>query len=134
MTRGGALLSIRGSITIFGLTAGDGPWAIYILNADLSSAEFEAYLETLGPVHPDDTTAVEVASRGRKIRYLGLLVPSGNGTVGGLALKDVSLSGLRFSEEAAGWQYAIYNLGAAMQTGASWTIRASNFVRWNKGG
>ena len=104
------------------------------MNVDLSLAELEEYLETDGPLHPDDTTAVEVSSRGRKIRQLGVIVPQGDGSVGGIHFSDKALSGLRFSEEAGGWSWWLYNLGKAMSTGAIWKNTLQVFVRWNRGG
>ncbi len=130
MTRGGSIISIDGSISIRGLTAGDGPFLVGIMNKDLSLAELEAYLELDGPVHMDDTTGVEIASRGRKIRRLGVLAPSGDGTVAGLFVNNVSLKGLRFTEESAGWTWWTYNLGVNMTTGAIVTFLQSLFVRW----
>ncbi len=134
MTRGGTMLSLRGAIIINQITAGDGPWLIGLANADLSLAELEAYIELNGPVHPDDTTVVEVSTRGRKIRFLTVLVPQGSGQVAGMYLPDVAMKGLRFSEEATGWNYFCYNLGPAMTTGAVFKIVTQAFVRWNRSG
>ena len=124
------MLSIRGAVGIRGLTAADGPWLFGLMNKDLSLAELEAYLEAGGPVFEDNTTGVEIASRGKKIRTLGTLQPQGDGTTASLFLDNVSLQGLRFSEEAAGWSYWLYNLGAAMQTGAQWQVPTQIFIRW----
>ncbi len=135
MTRGGGILSIRGTASVHSLTAGDGPFLFGIMNKDLTQNELEEYLELNGPVHPDDTTAVETTSRGKKIRSLGIIFPLGNGTVAALQyLKDVSLSGLRFSEEAAGFSFWIYNLGGSLTTGSFLTIVMQLFLRWNRSG
>ncbi len=134
MTRGGGVISLRGAMSVSVLAAGDGPFVVGIANKDLTLAELSAYLEQHGPVHPDDTTNVEVRSRGRKIRKLGLIVPRGDGTQGAMFLKDVAISGLRFSEEAAGWSYWLYNMGKDMTTGALWLVQMDQFVRWNRGG
>lgn len=134
MTRGGTALSVRGPVTIHSLTAGDGPFLLGQYNADLSDAEVEAYIEQNGPTHPDDTIEVAIADRGRKIRFLGMLVPSGNGTICAKYLADEALKGLRFSEEAGGWKFFLYNTGKAMTTGATWIMHPKTFVRWNQGG
>ncbi len=136
MTRGGRILSLRLQAAIQVLTAGDGPHSLWLLTSDLSLAEFEAYLELNGPVTPSDITASEVASRGKYVRYLGMLIPSGNGTIAALSLKDVSMSGLKWSEEgeAGGFQFCVYNEGQAMTTGAICRISAQNFVEWNASG
>ncbi len=132
MTLGGRCLSIRLNATVHGMTAGDGPHALYITDKSLSLLEFEEYLEAGGPVNPEDTVSAERASRGRRLRYLGLLIPSGNGTVSGLSLMDLSLGGLRFTRSSAGWQFVIYNRGKAMETGSVGRVWASVFLRWDK--
>ncbi len=131
MVRGGSMISVRGSHVIRGLTAGDGPFMIGVVNGDLSLAELEEYLETEGPTHPDDTTKVEIASRGRKVRTLGLAMPTAEGKAAAFMMKDLPLKGLRFSEESAGWNWWLYNRGVAMTTGATWNVLSSVFVRWN---
>ncbi len=134
MTRGGYMISLRLQAAIQSLSAGDGPHSLWLVNQDLTLAEFEAYLEIQGPLHPNDTTKVETATRGRKLRYLGMLTPVGNGTVSVLSLKDVSVSGLKWSEETAGWRLIIYNEGRAMTTGATFSGSLQAFVKWNQGG
>ncbi len=136
--RGGSCLSVRGSMTIHSVTPGDGPWLCGYMNSDLSLAELEAFLELGGPLTPADITAVEVASRGKMIRTLGVMVPAGNGSSAVLQLDNRTLSGLRFSETGeatgAGWSYWMYNLGPAMATGAVWVQATQTFTRFNKSG
>ncbi len=131
MVAPGKVLSVRGSISIDQVTAGDGPWLVLLAGADLSLAEIEEYLENTGPTHPTDTVKVERASRGKLIRMLGVLVPSGDGSVAAMYLKDVSLAGLPFSEESAGWNYGIYNRGKTMTAGAIMEIATSVFLEWS---
>ncbi len=135
MTRGGRLLSCRGSLAITGLTAGDGPFLVGLATKDLSASEIEEFLEISGPVTPSDVLNVEKSSRGSVIRTLGMLIPSGNGTVSGLFLDNRGLSGLRFSEEAAGWQWWILNAGAkALETGSTFVQAVQLFVEFNPSG
>ncbi len=136
MTRGGRCLSVRGGIGIHTITPGDGPWIFGLVNGDFSLAELEEYLELNGPVTPNDTTAVERASRGAKVRTLGILRPSGDGSVAAEYLADRSLSGFRFSEsgEGPGWNWWLYNLGKAMSTGAIWNIQPQIFTQFNPSG
>ncbi len=101
MTRGGRLLSVRGSIAAYNLTAGDGPFLVGIARKDITSTLLTEYLEIGGPVTPSDTVAVEKSSRGGRIRTLGVLSPQGDGVQGALPLSDNSLSCLLFSEEDA---------------------------------
>ena len=109
---------------------------MYIKSNDLSSAEFEAYLELNGPVSPDDTTAHEVSTRGRKARLLGLILPFGAGSGAALLVQNKAMSGLRFTEggEGGGLNYFLYNLGRDLTTGSSFNLTAQDFVRWNKSG
>jgi len=136
VTRGGKCLSARAAMSIFGLTAGDGPWLFGIFNTDLTLAELEQYLELNGPLTPNDLTNKEIASRGKFIRTLGLITPHADGKTASAYVNNQSLSGLKYSEsgEGAGWSWFIYNRGLAMQTGATWAIWASVFVQWNKSG
>ncbi len=132
MTLGGRMLSVRADIVIRTLTTGDGPLAIYLIDKSIDLAEFTEWKEAAGPVNPEDTTAVERASRGRRIRYLGATVASGVGTLTQLSLRDLSLSGLRFTRVSAGWNYVFYNVGVPMTTGAVAAVSDSIFLRWDK--
>ncbi len=137
MTRGGKVLSVRGAISLFGLTAGDGPLAFGIMQGDMSMAELEAYFEADGPLTPSDTTGKEIASRGSRYRQLGVLVPVGNGTVASVWLDNASVKGLKFSEATEttiGWGWWIYNLGQALTTGASWSRFVQHFCEFNLAG
>ncbi len=134
MTRGGTLLSSRGFSAISDLTAGDGPFALYLADKRLSLAQFEAYLEANGPVSPDELANAELASRGKYVRTIGMLRPFGSGTTAGLHWPDMSHKGLAFSEENAGWQHILYNMGKALTTGSTWFLKSTQFVRWNPSG
>ncbi len=134
MTRGGAMISAQIAATVTVLTAGDGPFLFGIANKSLTLAELEEYLELDGPVEPTQVPQVERATRGKLIRTLGLIVPTGDGTVASLLVDNRSLSGLRWNEESAGWNYWVYNRGRALTTGSILRVWASFFMRWNKSG
>lgn len=138
MTRGGTLLSIRGSFSLHTLAAGDGPHLCGIMNGDLTLSQLEEYLELDGPLSPSLVTESEVASRGKMIRTLGVLQPRGNGTVASFFLDNVGLSGLRFPEAtevlANSWTWWVYNLGKAMTTACLWSVKAQLFVKFNPSG
>ncbi len=137
-TRGGKAISVRAALSIFSLAAGDGPFAFGIMAGDLTLSELEAYLELSGPLTPTDRAAVEVQTRGRYIRQLGVLVPAGNGTVAGAYLDNRTLSGLRYAEAGegaqGGWDWWLYNLGLALTGDPSWTVQSSVFCRFNPSG
>ncbi len=132
MTLGGRALSIRGSFNAISLTAGEGPLDVYMTDKSLSLSEFEAYLEAAGPTNPEDTANAELATRGRRVRFLGQIVPTGDGTQGHLTVMDMSLSGLRFTRVSAGWQFVIYNNAIVLAGGATVRTATSTFIRWDK--
>ncbi len=134
MTRGGKILSMRGVIEAHSITPGDGPFMIGIADKGISLAQLEAFIENAGPVTPDETAKAEIQSRGQRIRTLGVLQPQGDGSVASLHLDNVSMKGMKFSEEQAGWNYWLYNLGQAMTTGASWQNAIQAFVEFNPSG
>ncbi len=134
MTRGGKLLSVRGTHVVRDLTAGDGPFQLLVIENGLSLALAEQFLEIGGPVSPDVVADVEKQSRGRSIRTLGVLQPMGDGTVCSLYLDNVSLKGFAFGEENAGWSYLLYNLGKTLTTGASWFGATQHFTEFNPSG
>ncbi len=134
MTRGGRLLSVRGSSSIQQVTAGDGPWLTGLCQKGVTLSLLTEFLENQGPLSPSDVDKSEQARRGSRIRTLGILTPSGNGTVAGTYWDNVSLSGLRFTEEVAGWAWWLYNLGQQMTTAAIWTSAVQLFVQFNPSG
>ncbi len=134
MTRGGRLLSVRGSYVVHSLTAGDGPLLFGIADKSLSLVQLEEYLELQGPVTPDAVPEREQSSRGAQIRTLGILQPQADGTTASQYLSNVSMSGLKFSEEAAGWNYWVYNPGQSMTTGSTLAVTVQFFAEFNASG
>ncbi len=134
IVRGGKMLSVRGAIAIRNITAGDGPWLWGVCDAAINLSLLTGFLENAGPASPADQAKVEIASRGSKIRTIGHLVPVGNGTVASQYLDNHSLGGLRFTEEAAGWRWWLYNIGQQMTTGANWSVITQSFVQFNPSG
>ncbi len=134
MTRGGKMLSTRTCVSLKALTAGDGPLVFGVCSKSLTLAQLEAYLEASGPVSPSQQADMELASRGKLLRILGILQARGDGTTASLFLENRSLQGLKFSEESAGWNWFVYNIGVAMTTGASAVVLGSTFVEFNPSG
>ncbi len=134
MTRGGRLLSVRGSMTVQKLTAGDGPFLCGLVDRSLTTAELLEYLNIGGPVTPNEVVPSEKAARGAQVRTLGMIVPSGDGTQASLYLDNKSLSGMKFSEEGQGWKYWILNVGPTMTTGSLFDTAAQFFVEFNPSG
>ncbi len=124
------LISITGLFSVARLTAGEGNFMYGISSADLSLSELEAYLENNGPLTPSDIVGKEVSTRGRYIRVLGKLTPSGNGGQAADFLKNVSLSGLKIAEDAGGYDFWIYNLDDALSTGATFRVATQIFGKW----
>ena len=134
MTRGGKCLSIRGGIAIHDLTPGDGPFLTGILEKGVTLALLDGYFKNEGPETPDSKLKAEIASRGKYIRTFGVLQPMGDGSVAALYLDNVSLKGMAFSEENAGWSYWLLNLGKALTTGSVWRSTLQTFVEFNPSG
>ncbi len=134
MTRGGRLLSVSGQIAWRSGTASDGPFAVWLVENGLTLTTFEEYLELTGPVQPRDVANSEIATRGKIVRYLGLLVPRGDGTTAGLDLVNKGMAGLAFNEENAGFSLIIYNLGNTVDTGSIVRAFLQCFVEWNPSG
>ncbi len=134
MTRGGRLISSRGTISIRDITPGDGPWMCGVMSKALTLALLTGFLENAGPVSPTEISKMEIATRGSRIRTIGVLTPVGDGSVAALYMDNHGLSGLRFAEESAGWNWWLYNLGKAMTTGASWNVAAQSFVEFEPSG
>ncbi len=133
VTRGGKMLSYSANGGLNGFTSGDGPLLWGVCSSDLSLAELEAYLELEGPLSPSDLTGSEIASRGKNIRILGTLTFQRDA----IELKNHKMSGLKFSEAGettGGWSTFVYNLGAALTTGAILEILERVFVEWNPSG
>ncbi len=128
------MISAQIAATVTILTPGDGPFLFGIANKSLSLAELEEYLELDGPIEPTQVPQTERATRGKLIRTIGLIVPTGDGSVAYLYADNRSLSGLRWNEESAGWNYWVYNRGQALTTGAILRVWTSLFVRWRKSG
>ncbi len=135
MTRGGRLISLRMASIVHTLTAGDGPFLYGISDKSLSLAELEAFLEQNGPVTPSDKVAMELQSRGKVVRTLGIIAPVAAGlTAVTPYLKNESVSGLRFTEEEAGWNYWIWNMGPALTAGSTWQSQVQSFVEFQESG
>ncbi len=134
MTRGGRLLSIKGLAAIQALTAGDGPFLFGIMQQGVSTTFLKEYLEIDGPLSPDAVVPAEQSSRGAIIRVIGALIPSGDGTVAASFMNNISMKGLRFTEEGLGWAWWLYNLGKAATTGATFQVASQCFVEFNPSG
>ncbi len=134
MTRGGKILSLSAQAAWRSGTPTDGPFSVWLVENGLDLTTFEAYLEQAGPVQPNDISAVEVASRGKLVRYLGLLTPSGDGSIAGFDIRNRSMSGLGWNEENAGFSLVVYNLGNAVDTGSIVRVFLQCFVEWTPGG
>ncbi len=125
------LLSTRGAASIHTVTPTDGPVLFGYMSSDLTSAELEEYLELGGPTSMADIIGQERASRGKHIRTVGILVPSGDGSTMALYMDNHSLSGLKCPEESGGYTRWIYNLGNAFSTGATLLVADQLFVEWS---
>ncbi len=124
------LLSVRGAASVHTVTPSDGPVLFGYMSRDLSLAELEEYLELGGPTSMADIVGNERASRGKHIRTIGVLSPSGDGSQMSLYMDNRSMTGLKCPEESGGYTRWIYNLGNAFSTGATLLVADQMFVDW----
>ena len=118
--------------TVFNLTTGEGTGLLFgLADGDFTLAEIEQAIETDGPLGPNDSITADIADR--PIWFAGA-IDRGTGTeaifeneTGGhmLVLKP------RWTfARTKSWNFFIYNLGAALTTGASTLIRVKSFGVW----
>ncbi len=110
---------------------GDGPLELYMIDGDLTLAEFEEAIETVGPVGPNDTVRAEQAERFYKSFGLLNFVPenTAKGAMlnGGLVVERT----IRWTfARSKGWQWVIYNHGTALTTGALIKLQCKHFGVW----
>ncbi len=117
-----------------GLTGGEGNnILIGLADGDLSLAEIEEAIEQTLPLGPNDAVGEAVAER--FVKWLGA-TPVVHATAteklftnekGGHMMSET----VRWTyARTKSWNYFVYNLGAALTTGASCTIRAKQFGVW----
>ncbi len=119
--------------TISGVTAGElNGLALYLVDGDYSLAEFEASMESNGPLGPNDSVNLELAMRFMK--HMGAVVHSDVSTelimvnsTGGPLLE----SNPRWTfQRIKSWNWIAYNHGFAPTTGATLFVKAKNFGVW----
>lgn len=111
--------------------AGDGPLLLYLVDGDFTLAEFEAAIETVGPVGPNDKVASAVVERFYK--FFGMLnfveENAGPGALlnGGMVVEKT----IRWTfARSKGWNWILYNTGTALTTGATIKLQCKHFGVW----
>ncbi len=105
--------------------------ALYLVDGDLSSAEFVSSLTGQGPLGPNDTIAAESAMRFSK--WVGSINAEVNTSRifinenGGGLLEIAPRWTFKFQKA---WNWIVFNHGAAPTTGATLAIKAKNFGVW----
>ncbi len=122
---------ISARVTAATFAAGDGPIALYMVDGDLSLAEFEASIELAGPVGPNDTVIADLAERWSmrigEIPFIGENEGPGSLLNRGIPIEKV----IRWTfARAKGWNWIAYNEGTALTTGATIEVRAKHFGVW----
>lgn len=119
---------IRGSI--INVTAGDGPFDLYLINGDFTLAQAEAAPETEGPLGPADRINQETAER--FVRYVGQFVPVGDGTVLVFVPHLHEDPKVRWTfTDTKSWNWMVYNNSAqAPQTGGLARIDVTHYGVW----
>ncbi len=118
---------------ILGLTTSEGTGLILgMANGELSAAEVEECLEIDGPVNPNDRERTEKAMRNCK--NIAFAVPGNLNTEmvfendeGG---RLITMKHRWTYNNPEGWDYYVYNIGAALTTGATVQLVATHFGVW----
>ncbi len=110
---------------------GDGPIELYLVDGDLSLAEFEEAIETVGPLGPNDRIRMEQAARWYKSFGMMNFIAedSGDGPMlnGGLVVERT----IRWTfATSKGWNWIAYNHGTALTTGATIKLQCKHFGVW----
>ncbi len=122
---------ITGSVQDATGAVGDGPLELFMIDGDLTLAEFEEAIETVGPVGPNDTVRAEQASRWYKSFGLLSFTTEQNHAGYMLALGAVVERTIRWTfARAKGWQWVIYNHGTALTTGSTVKLQCKHFGVW----
>lgn len=134
MTQAGALISTTHAAVVLDQDSADGPFLYGIASRSLSVTEIKEYLEIGGPTFSSENIGQEQSTRGKRIRVLDVIGANegnqGADTPSYVFKKNLSLSGLAWTIQDAGWLWWIYNLGALLVAGSVFEVTAQNFVRW----
>lgn len=71
------LITVSGVVFVDGFVLGEGPLMVGLATANMSTVELAAAINIEGPVSPGDDNAYASADRGRAIRHLGVVGPTG---------------------------------------------------------
>lgn len=133
MTRGGTMISTTVQAVVNLRDSNDGPYLFGVADKDLTAAEIEKYLALNGPVSPSDTIGAERASRGKKIRELGLIGSDGFDLISAgptsLSLRNTKVR-LAFREDTAGWNWWLRLLSPDISSGSNLRVYADSFVEF----
>ncbi len=116
------------------VTAGElNGMALYLVHGDLTLAEAEEAIETDGPLGPGDLVDAEEAQR--PVFQVGIVAHSEVQTE--VVMIDIHSGAPMITakprwtfQSVSGWNWMLYNQGAAPTTGANAVITAKNFGVW----
>ncbi len=117
---------------ITGLTTGEGTGLLIgIADGDLTVAEVDTALETSGPFGPNDTVIEAIVDRyvillGAVDRETGTEAIFENEQGGHMMEKVIRWTFARTKS----WNFFLYNIGAAVTTGATVIIKSKSFGVW----
>ncbi len=131
LTAGGTLIKTQASFVILTPDIDDGPFLCGVATKGLANTEIEAALENQGPLSPEHNSQSEVSTRFRHIRIFGIIAPNEDSTRT-LWRYFEEVTKLGFSEADAGYQFWIYNLGAALSSGSTLEVTHADFVIFDR--
>ncbi len=126
------MLKTEVTSSVIDATAGElGGLVFGLADGDLTLAEIEAAIEVTGPLGPNDITSTNVAMR--PVWFMGgITVPPGTD---GLFLNEEGGPTMESKPRwtfasIKSWNFFVYNMGAALTTGATVIIKSKSFGVW----
>lgn len=104
--------------------------SLWLVDGDLTLAEFEAAIETEGPLGPNDPVQAAVSER-----FTNFVGAFGGATISHLHNREgngilCEIKPRWTFARTKSWNWIIYNIGPALTTGATVNLRVKNFGVW----
>ncbi len=110
-----------------GMTQGDGPLELYLVNGALTLAQCEEAIENNGPTDRNDPVATERAER--FVRFVGQFVQRDSSGVFAQLVEEIKPRWTFSNPE--GWNWMLYNASAGnLTTGSSVFLKVTHYGVW----
>ncbi len=127
------IIKTRVMASIGGATfsSGDGPIEIYLVDGDLSLAEFEESITGAGPLGPNDRISAERSERFSMLMGSIAFIPQNTGP-GAMLNQGIPIEKvIRWTfAPLKGWNWIAFNRGSPLTTGSTLAVTAKHFGVW----